>query len=375
MTSPIRRASAARAVACTAIFALATASLAMCSGDDPSAESTAAKSATSTPRIKGKKLYWGATIGKQLTGLDAPYDMKAVSKFARLAGKAPSLVGFSAPFVDCYNSCTFLNFPTSLFEDVRQYGAIPFFTWASQAVPPGDTDQPDFQLSDVINGRYDSSIRSYAEGAKAWGHPFFLRFNHEMNGSWYAWSEQTNGNRHGQFVAAWRHVHDIFTSVGATNATWVWCPNINISDEAALQKNLRSLYPGNRYVDWSCLDGFNWGKRPDSAGWLSFDQTYLRTYRKVVKIAPGKPMILGEIGSNERGGNKAAWIRDMLRTVRTKYARIRGFVWFDVNDRGTNWPIESSHRATRAFRRGIAKRAYRTNNYANLGAGLIRPPH
>ena len=31
-----------------------------------------------------------------------------------------------------------------------------------------------------------------------------------MNGWWWPWSEQLNGNNPGEFVAAWRHVHDIF---------------------------------------------------------------------------------------------------------------------------------------------------------------------
>ena len=76
----------------------------------------------------------------------------------------------------------------------------------------------------MIAGTYDAYIREFAEGARDWGHPFFLRFNWEMNGDWFPWAERVNGNQPGEYVAAWRHVHDIFTAVGATNATWVWCP-------------------------------------------------------------------------------------------------------------------------------------------------------
>ena len=48
-----------------------------------------------------------------------------------------------------------------------------------------------------------------------------------MNGNWFAWMEGVNGNQPGEYVAAWRHVHDIFTAVGATNVSWVWCPNVD----------------------------------------------------------------------------------------------------------------------------------------------------
>ena len=58
------------------------------------------------------------------------------------------------------------------------------------------------------------------------GHPFFLRWGHEMNSDRFPWSEDANGNRRGEFVQAWRHIHDIFTSVGASNVSWVWCPNV-----------------------------------------------------------------------------------------------------------------------------------------------------
>ena len=93
---------------------------------------------------------------------------------------------------------------------MRQYGAIPFFSWASQSTP-STKSEPNFQLSDVIAGTYDGYIRDFAEGARDWGHPFFLRFNFEMNGDWFPWSEGVNGNQSGEYVAAWRHVHDIFT--------------------------------------------------------------------------------------------------------------------------------------------------------------------
>jgi beta-mannanase len=48
-----------------------------------------------------------------------------------------------------------------------------------------------------------------------------------MNGTWSPWAVGVNGNTAAHYVAAWRHVHRIFTKVGATNATWVWCPNVD----------------------------------------------------------------------------------------------------------------------------------------------------
>ncbi len=118
-----------------------------------------------------------------------------------------------------------------------------------------------------------------------------------MNGGWFPWSEGVNGNKSGEFVTAWRHVHDIFTSVGATNVTWVWCPNIDPTNDF---QNLESLYPGDEYVDWTGLDGYNWGTNPAKPDrWRSFDQLYKSTYDTIVKaVAPSKPLMISEIGSS-----------------------------------------------------------------------------
>jgi hypothetical protein len=317
-------------------------------------------------------LYWGAQIGQQITGEKAPWDMAAVSEFQKVAGKGLSLIEFSSPFAECSPGCVATKFPTTPLENVRSYGAIPVLSWNSASSPPKLND-PDFRLARIIDGSLDGYIRDWAEKAKAWGHPFFLRFDWEMNGFWFPWSEGVNGNQPGEFVTAWRHVHDIFTSVGADNATWVWCPNVNIYGDLA---KLGPLYPGGRYVDWTCLDGFNWGIRRGAPGWLSFNRIFHSTYRQIVKrVAPRKPLMIAEIASSDKGGSKARWIRDMLSKVRRRYRKVRGLVWMDVNDRGTHWPIEtSSRRARRAFRKGLAHRAFRPNVFGDIAGSPIRPP-
>jgi hypothetical protein len=317
-------------------------------------------------------IYWGAWIGNQLTGTEAPWDMSAVARLEAMAGKSLSLVHFAAPFANCASApCSYYTFPTTPMNSIRAHGAIPFFSWSSQSIP-WSANQPDFQLSDVIAGRHDGHIRSFATAARDWRHPFFLRFNWEMNGDWFAWSERANGNRPGEYVAAWRHVHDIFESVGATNVTWVWCPHV---DPYRNMQGLASLYPGDSYVDWTCLDAYNWGTNPASPkGWRSFDQQFRSTYDEVVnRIAPSKPMAIGEIGSSEFGGSKAAWIEDMLAKV-PRYSKVRALLWFEKFDDGMDWPLETSDAAVSAFSRGIENAAYIAAEYGDLEASPIPPP-
>ncbi len=318
--------------------------------------------------------YWGAWVGPQFTGTAAPEDMTAVSDFEKLSRKPLSLMESFGAWAEC--SLTHCPpgqaFPQSALEAMRDHGSIPLYSWASEG--RGDTtEQPEFQLAAIVAGKFDPYIRQWATEAKAWGHPFFLRFDWEMNGNWFPWSEQADGNRAGDFVAAWRHVHDIFSEVGATNVSWVWCPyvnpNGNLPSDAA-------LYPGDGYVDWTCLDGYNKGTLSSpTAQYRSFDYLFGPDYRAITgTIAPSKPMLLGEVASSEHGGSKAEWIDDMFAELPTAYPQVRGLFWFDYYDQGNDWPIETSASATEAFATGIAAPQYLSNSFGTTAGGPVPLP-
>jgi hypothetical protein len=338
----------------------------------PTPETESTPPARATPAT-ASSIYWGAWIGKQLTGTEAPWDMNAANTLEQKVGKKLSIINFSAPFANCSSTCSYYNFPLNEMNSIRAHGSIPFYSWGSQSIPvPANLSEPNFQLAAVIEGHHDAYIRKFAEAAKAWGHPFFLRFNWEMNGAWFAWAEGVNGNKAGEAVAAWRHVHDIFTQVGATNATWVWCPNVDPDNQ---MQSLSAVYPGDAYVDWTGLDGYNWGTNPArSDHWRSFDSLYSSTYKKITTtIAPTKPMMISEVGSSEYGGSKAAWIKDMLAKIPVNYPAIRGVLWFDKFEDGMDWPLETSASATSAFAEGMQNPAYAGNGYAALaGSGTVQ---
>ena len=337
----------------------------------PAAHSSAEQKQKKKKRkVRPKPIYWGAWIGHQFTGTNPPFDMGGVSMLEALVGKGLSLIQFSSPFYDCNRSpCAPYKFPDEAMQNVRGYGAIPFFSWGSES-SPGHPEN--FRLADLAAGKEDAYIAQFAQEAAEWGHPFFLRFNWEMNGNWFPWSAGVNGNTPASYVAAWRHVHDVFTAVGATNATWVWCP---FADSHRSYSNMKSLYPGNAYVDWTCLDGYNWGRNAvNPQPWRSFNEIFEASYRFLTKkVARRKPVMLAELASSPNGGHKAVWIREMLNALPRKYPRVRGFIWLDGFDRGIDWPIETSPNATAAFARGIAKKVYQPNRYGELNVSPIPP--
>jgi hypothetical protein len=318
---------------------------------------------TGAAAAKSRALYWGAWIGPQLTGEEAPWDMEAVDQLEGRVGKPMSLVEFSAPFAHCDPNCYFYPFPFTPLEQVRLHGAIPVFSWSSGVSGSGDLSK--FGLAELRSGRYDPYIRYFARSAAAWGWPFFLRFDWEMNGSWFPWGV-SNENEPGEFVLAWRHVHRIFEQEGATNVSWVWCPFVGV--------NLRQYYPGDRYVDWTCLDGYNWGpESPLALPWQTFGEIFASSYRRVARIAPSKPMLLGEVATSGNDEQKATWIEEMFGALRRGYRKVHGLVWFDKIDNDTNWPFESSAAATAAFAAGLHG-GYRKNDFSQISRSPIPPP-
>jgi hypothetical protein len=313
------------------------------------------------------QVLWGAHIQ------GAPMDPRLIDAFEARANKRAALVHWGEAWS---HAGSYLPFQTSYFQAVRDRGSIPVLDWASWDYCCSE-HQPQFNLSVVSSGAHDAYIAEWARAAAAWGHPFFLRLNPEMNGWWRPWSEQTNGNKSGDYVRAWRHVVDIFRAQGASNVTWVWCPNI----VGPRSTPMAGLYPGDNYVDWTCMDGYNWGTDRKN-DWQSFNEVFagswfnggFNTYQLLLDTAPSKPIMIGETAASEDGGNKAAWISDMLLTqLPQNFPHVRALIWFDWNegDPTLDWPIASSPTAQRAFVNGIASTYYATNQFATLEAGQI----
>ena len=338
------------------------------------------QAATPAAQTTGPSIYWGAMVDGKVpssTNLQGVFNT-----FETRSQKKMSIIHWGQPWM--MKDGSWGEFQTTYFQNARNHGSIPMINWSSQRLGSG-INQPDFQLRDIYAGTYDAYIRSWATAAKNWGHPFFLRFNHELNGWWYPWGEGktstgaiVNGNSAGDFVKAWRHVHDIFTSVGATNVTWVW--SLNHMSTSSQYPALSTLYPGDNYVDWTGLSVYNkyntWaGLNPLLTG--SEGMTWFKnSYNEVLTVAPNKPIMLTEWASLEAGDGgvkKAAWITDALTNqIPVNFPKIKAVVWmnWDINA-GKTYPIESSQAATDAWAAGIGSAIYASNQYASLNTSPI----
>jgi hypothetical protein len=210
-------------------------------------------------------------------------------------------------------------------------GRIPLVNWEPHKI----------DFTKIVDGSLDATIVARANGSKALGKKFFLDFAAEMNGD-----EAWGGNNAPLYVAAYRHIHDIFVAAGATNVIWAWCPNV--TDINGGNKHTMDYYPGDAYVDWTGVDGYNWGTSngTTNGGWQTFQQVFQEIYPLLA--ARKKPIMIGEMSSAQAGGDKAKWIDEIIPTLRASFPLIKCLVWFDIN-KEADWRISSSPESETAF--------------------------
>lgn len=170
-----------------------------------------------------------------------------------------------------------------------------------------------------------------------------------MNNPQNQWSIKYTNSNSADFIAAWRHIHDIFEEEHATKVIWVFCPNVpNTTDYP-----YSSLYPGESFVNWIGLDGYNWGTTQSWSKWVSFDGVFGSAYKDITKIAPQKPLMLAEVNTTDQGGDKAQWYKDMLNNqIPNNFPQIQAVVIFN-EDRSAqehvNWKIDSNQESLDSF--------------------------
>jgi mannan endo-1,4-beta-mannosidase len=203
----------------------------------------------------------------------------------------------------------------------------------------------------IASGLADSYIQSFASAVRSYGKTIQIRPLHEMNGNWYPWGiGDSTVNTNTSYIQAWQRIVTIFRQVGATNAKFIW--SINASNVGA-GASFTGAYPGDNYVDYVGIDGYNWGTTQSWGSiWQTFDQIFSSPYQAITQVS-SKPVLITEWASAEIGGNKAAWITDAFQQLASsKYARIVGENWFNMN-KETDWRINSSPAALAAFQAAI----------------------
>jgi hypothetical protein len=323
------------------------------------------------------KLYWGADMDGEVAKMerdslgnplpirtDAPWTKETWDLFEQHAGKPVSIVHFGQP------APWSQNFARTPLELTTARGAIPMISMGSVGATLGELQE---------GGAKEAALAKWSKEAAEYKQPFFFRWDWEMNlvsAENFPWVAEARHNP-AAFVHAWENFHRIADREGATNITWVWCPNVSFLGSTSL----KSLYPGNSNVDWTCMDGYNFGTLPDGNGWTSFRNLFSSTYSELTSSefeGHEKPIMIGETASTESGGSKPEWIAEGLGTsLPTNFPKIKALVWFNWNitENGFehDWPIESPvttpsgpSPSTAAFANAISSPYYAANTFGSL---------
>jgi len=238
-------------------------------------------------------------------------------------------------------------FPTAVVDGLHARGVTPMLVW--QPVNGSNVNSPNFTYRRITNGRHDAYIRTFARAARDSGETVILRFAHEMDGFWFPWGMGRFDNTPKRFIAAWRHVWNIFRGpkgVGATNVKFLWNPTYPGSG----RPSFASLYPGDKYVDYVGFTSFNWNRRGND--WKSMVRLYTPPM-EVLRRITRKPVIVGETGSTAKGGDKPAWILKGYPAVYNKWPRLKGIVYFNVDmgdtQQNRDWRLTSPPKALDAY--------------------------
>jgi hypothetical protein len=299
---------------------------------------------TRVPMAAATALVPSGSFGVSVPGL--PTVVTALNAFETLVGRKVSIASYYQDFASGPN------FDAASATRLWNAGAMPMLAWEPENGGGPVTNQPAYSLARMIAGAQDHLITRWAREIAAWGKPILLRFAPEMNGNWNPWSEGVNGNLAGQYVQAWRHVHTLFVRAGASNVLWVWNPMVNFTGSTPLAE----LYPGDAYVDVVGLDGYNWGTSQSWSTWQTPAQVFAATVTAVKRLT-ARPILLCEVASSEKGGNKAAWVSQFFSYLAATPA-IHGFVWFEFN-KETDWRVESSLSSEHAFIAGLSSGNYK----------------
>ncbi len=277
----------------------------------------------------------GCRIGAFLA--DQP-TAKDIAAFKKTFGKAPSLVMVFTDW-DHYISEKVLN-------DIYSQGAQAIITWE----PWSFESQLSINPNDLLAGRHDTYLSSFAKQLKTLKKPVFLRFAHEMNGNWYPWSGDKWGAE--KYIAVCQHIHKLFARENANNVRWIFSIN---REDIPDTNSYHLYYPGDNFIDYIGIDGYNWGNTRPWSHWQTFSDLFLKI-RKDILSRYSKPIIISEFSSTTQGGDKAIWIKNAMETLK-EWPDTKAAVIFNI-DKETDWHFTPGSTAAEELKKQLSHRYF-----------------
>jgi len=241
---------------------------------------------------------------------NSPGSYNQITAFSRDVGLDPRLTSYYSTFQQ--------PFATSFAAQAATCGTSVLVQWQ----PRGTTNAA------VASGANDTYVKTFAQAVKSVNRQVVISYGQEMNGNWYDWGQTSDV---AYYVAAWRHLHDVFQQQGVHNVTWLWDPNVIYPGSTPLSH----LYPGDSYVDWVGLDGYF--SRPTDTFESLFGSSIV-----ALRQVTAKPLLIAESGVTGTAG--ALQLQSLFAGA--SLAGALGVVYFDQAQSGDSehqeWRLEDS---------------------------------
>ena len=276
------------------------------------------------------------------------WNMDEVRNFQYWLGKNQSVVVLFTDWCDG-NSYNLFNHQI---PNIWNTGHIPLITWEMK--PCGSATVTDITVRIGRNGEFDAYIWSFGNQLKKWlsgpdgiygngdDRRVYLRPGHEMNGNWYPWSAAMGGSTPNDYIHAFQHTHNLMVNsmgLDLNHVQWVWC--VNNADVGGFRAE--EYWPGDQFVDWIGIDGYNFGTSQSWSTWVWPNQIFDEMFARVRALAPYKPLSINEYGSSTKSpwynpdiDSKTNWLRKMCDYIKDHNVKMASY--FNI-EKETDWSV------------------------------------
>ena len=261
--------------------------------------------------------YWGGIGTDRHDPTEHDVTPADVASYEQAVGKKAAWIYFSNNWFESRK------FPVAMCTWIRDLGKIPYVRLMLRSDVDQRHGEKTFSLQKIIAGEFDVDLRMWARDAKAFGSPILIEWGTEPNGNWFSWNGKWNA--------------------------------------------LENYFPGENYCDWVALSAYGPLTPRTHEGFEPFRFKVDETYPRLIKLVPGKPIIVAEFGCDlhNRHVEATRWAKSALDNLfSNRWPAIVGFCWWnegwqndDAKKHDTDMTILHDADLTRVFREEFARHA------------------
>lgn len=206
------------------------------------------------------------------------------------------------------------NSDINLLEDkmelIYKHNALPLINWKPFENNAAITLADNTLMQQIIAGRFDSNFLSLAKRTAVLKKPFFLNLLFTQSPT-----DTLNRLHPHHYVAAWRHVHNLFTNTGVEKVIWVWS-HWDIATAS-------TYFPGVDYADWLGLQLHDKEKETNASDKQGFYFQY-QPYHRLSLFNYGLPVMITQ--ATTEAVDKATWYKVAASNIDTAFKEIKAVV-------------------------------------------------